>query len=81
MFKRVVVVNKWTYLLLLIPLISIINIIYDAFVLLPDNMIEFISNAFMEAIIGAIGFYFFIRLNTHSAFHNPDHPLAKDNNK
>lgn len=78
MFKRIVVVEKWTYLLLVIPIGAIIKIIYDGFMLLPDNLLEFIFTAFPTAIVGAIGFYLFVRMNSHSNFYNPDHPLPKD---
>ena len=78
MFKRIVVVEKWTYLLLIIPLGAIIKIVYDGFMMLPDNLLEFTFMSIVTAIVGAIGFYLFIRMNTHSDFHNPDHPLPKD---
>ena len=78
MFKRIVVVEKWTYLLLIIPLGAIVKIIYDGIMMLPDNLLEFILMSIVTACVGAIGFYLFIRMNTHSNFHNPDHPLPKD---
>ena len=51
MFKRIVVVEKWTYLLLALPVGAIIKIIYDAATMLPDLLYEFISNAFIAAIV------------------------------
>lgn len=78
MFKRIVVVEKWTYALLALPIGAIIKIIYDAIYVLPNNLVQFLYNAFVAAIVGAVGFYLFVRMNSHSAWHNPNHPLPDD---
>ena len=81
MFKRIVVVEKWTYLLLIIPIGAIIKIIYDGCMLLPEGIYEFVFGSIITATVGAVGFYLFIRMNTHSAWHNPDHPIPEDKPK
>lgn len=69
----IVVKNKWTYLLLLLVPVALIKFI--AFDFKSGSVIE---NAFVSFLIGFIGIYLFIKMNSHSNWLNPDHPKNKD---
>lgn len=75
-----VVTSKWSYLLLLSVPIGIVKIILDyneAFSMANPNVLQFVYNTFVSLLIILIGVIMFIKLNTRSAWLNPDHPTSK----
>lgn len=73
----IVVKNKITYLWLLSIPVGIIKIIYDVnqdLMGASSNVTQFIYNTFISIIIILIGIYLFIKLNSYSAWLNPNHP-------
>lgn len=75
-----IVTNKWTYLLLLTIPLGLIKIIYDytnSILISNPNISQFIFDTFISILIIAIGIIFFIKMNTHSNWMNPNHPKSK----
>ncbi len=70
---KLIVVNKWTYLFLLLPVIGIIKLfLYDIQFL--DNILNFGYQLFISILIAIVGIYFFVKFNSRSQWMNPDHP-------
>ena len=80
---KIVVTNKLTYLCLLSVPVGIIKIIYDYITLSKQEnfMPQFAYETFISLIILIIGVVAFIKLNTYSAYLNPNHPKEKRGNK
>ena len=75
--KRLIVTKKWTYLLLAtIPLV-IIKFIYDYtqyFITSKIGFAQFGYETFVSILIILIGIILFVKMNTRSAWMNPDYP-------
>lgn len=80
---KIVVTNKLTYLFLLSVPVGIIKIIYDYITLSKQEnfMSQFAFETFISLIILILGVVAFIKLNTYSAYLNPNHPKEKSGNK
>lgn len=76
-----VVTSKWTYLLLACIPAGIIKTIIDysqAFTASEAHVSQFVSDTFISLLITLIGTILFVKLNTRSAWMNPDHPESKE---
>lgn len=71
---KLVVVNKWTYLYLLLPVVGVIKFLIYDISLFATNIANFGYHLFISILISVIGIGFFIKFNTRSHWMNPDHP-------
>ena len=75
--KRLFVEEKWTYFLLLSVPFALIKTGFDLMNSLnvtPFPMGEFLMQTFISLMILVIGVSLFVKMNTYSAWLNPDHP-------
>ena len=71
---KLFVVNKWTYLYLLLPVVGVIKFLIYDISLFTTNIAYFGYHLFISILISVIGIFFFIKFNTRSHWMNPDHP-------
>lgn len=82
--KWLIVTNKFTYLYLIIGIISIILVVVDmvrVFALGKTEFIDFPGDDMTFLVIAGVCIYLFVRFNTYSHFYNPDHPKPKYDRK
>lgn len=75
--KRLIVTKKWTYLLLATVPLGIIKFIYDYtqyFIASKISLAQFGYETFVSILIILIGVILFVKMNTRSAWMNPNHP-------
>lgn len=79
--SSLVVTNKLTYLWLLSIPVALVKTGFDAyhaFSKTPPLIGDFIFNVFITLMFLAICISLFVKLNTSSAWLNPDHPSPND---
>ncbi len=76
---EMVVVNKWTYLILVVPVYNIISIMYYSYQFINDDasVSVLISDLYIHILILIISIGLFIKFNMYSYWSNPDHPKNK----
>lgn len=71
--KWIQVTNKRTYLCFILPLIGLLKIIcYD--IGLANEPMNTAKEIMISLLLGLIGIYLFVRMNSYSHLMNPDHP-------